>query len=204
VTLAPFDIIADYLRGTRGVMLDIYKRPEELLQAVEALVPVSLRWGKAALRPGAPPLVLIPLHKGADGWLSEAQFKTFYWPTLRRVILGLVEEGLVPFLAAEGCYASRLEIIRDLPPATTVWLFEATDMVRVKEALGGVACVAGNVPMALLSLGSPNEVKEHCRRLIQAVGRDGGYILDPGAGIDTARVENLRAMIEAAREAADY
>ena len=35
--------------------------------------------------PGAPPLVVLPLHKGAVGFMSFKQFEKFYWPTLERV-----------------------------------------------------------------------------------------------------------------------
>ena len=56
------------------------------------------------------PLIFMPLHKGADGFLSDEQFKTFYWPTLKKVIVGLIEGGCIPFPAAEGGYNTRLKV----------------------------------------------------------------------------------------------
>ena len=44
--------------------------------------------------------------------------------------------------------------------------------------------------------GGPEQVDEYCRRLIQGVGRDGGFMLDAGGLIDNAKVENLRAMCD--------
>ena len=32
---APFDTIGDTLRGTRGIMLDMYRQPDKLLEALE-------------------------------------------------------------------------------------------------------------------------------------------------------------------------
>ena len=64
---------------------------------------------------GECPVAGFALHRGADGWMSDEQFKTFYWPTLRRVSLALIEEGFMVRMFAEGGYESRLEIIRDLP-----------------------------------------------------------------------------------------
>jgi uroporphyrinogen-III decarboxylase len=162
---------------------------------------------KAVVRKAAPlvpPLVFIPLHKGADGFMSEEQFRTFYWPSLRRMCLGLIEQGLVPYLFAEGAYGSRLEIIRDLPPGRTVWHFDQTDMVRAKEALGGIACIQGNVPLSLLQLGEAEEVTAYCRRLIADVAGAGGFVLDIGAGADTGKEENFLAMVRAAREPGVY
>jgi hypothetical protein len=35
-TKAPFDVLGDTLRGTKGIMLDIYRRPEKMLAAMDA------------------------------------------------------------------------------------------------------------------------------------------------------------------------
>ncbi len=201
---APFDIIGDTLRGTHGIMLDMYRQPEKLLQALEVLTPLAIRMGVSSARAAGNPLVFMPLHKGADGFMSDQQFRTFYWPTLRKVIMGLIEEGLVPFLFAEGGYNTRLEVICDLPKGKTVWLFDNTDMAKAKEILGDTACIAGNVPISLLTLGTVQEVKDYCKQLIKTAGKDGGFILCNGAVIDDVPPENLRALIESAKEYGIY
>ncbi len=150
------------------------------------------------------PFVFIPLHKGADGFMSQEQYETFYWPTLKKVILGLIDEGLVPFIFAEGAYDTRLEIVQDIPKGRTIWQFDYTDMARAKEVLGKTACIAGNVPISLLSTGTPDEVKDYCKKLIDVAGKDGGFILASGAVIDTANPENVRTMIEFTREYGVY
>lgn len=200
VAKAPFDTLGDTLRGTRGIMLDMYRQPDKLLEAMERLIPLMINMGVEGARASGNPLVFIPLHKGSDGFMSDAQYKRFYWPTLRKVILGLIEEGLVPFIFAEGIYNSRLEIIADLPRGKTVWLFDYTDMARAKEILGDIACIAGNVPITLLNTGTPEEVKDYCKKLIDAAGKGGGFILTSGAVIDKAKPENVRAMIEFTKE----
>lgn len=204
VSKAPFDIIGDTLRGTHGIMLDMYRQPEKLLQALEVLTPLAIRMGVSSAKAAGNPLVFMPLHKGADGFLSDQQFRTFYWETLRKVIMGLIEEGLVPFLFAEGGYNTRLEVIRDLPKGKTVWLFDNTDMARAKEILGDTACIAGNVPISLLTLGSPQEVKDYCKQLIDVAGKGGGFILCNGAAIDDIPPENLHALIKSALEYGIY
>ena len=108
---APFDIIGDSLRGTRGIIMDMYRCPDELIQAMEALVPIQIRIGLETARMGSFPSVAFALHKGADGFMSDEQFRTFYWPTLREIALGLIEEGLIPRMGAQGGYNSRLEVI---------------------------------------------------------------------------------------------
>jgi uroporphyrinogen-III decarboxylase len=146
----------------------------------------------------------MPLHKGADGFMSDRHFRTFYWPTLRKVVVGLINEGLVPLLFAEGGYNSRLEAISDLPRGKTVWWFEATDMARAKETVGKVSCIAGNVPLSLLLAGTPAEVEDYCRDLIRKAGRDGGFILTTAAGMTGSKPANVKAMIECTKEAGVY
>jgi hypothetical protein len=201
---APFDVLGDTLRGTRGIMLDMYRQQEKLIEAVERITPLMIKLGVSSARSAATPLVLIPLHKGADGFMSDEQYKTFYWPTLRRLILGLVDQGLVPLLFAEGSYNTRLEIIRDLSKGKVVWRFDRTDMARAKEILGDRACIYGNVSTAILSTGTTDDVKAYCKQLIDVAGKGGGFILSTGASIDTAKPENVRAMIEFTKECSIY
>ena len=203
-TKAPFDTIGDTLRGTKGIMLDMYRQPDKLLQAMDALTPLMIKMGVGAALMNGKPLIFMPLHKGADGFLSDEQFKTFYWPTLRKVMMGLIEAGCVPLPAAEGGYNSRLEVIKDLPKGKTLWMFDQTDMARAKKILGDTSCMLGNVPLDLLSVGTPQQVKEYVKKLVQTAGKGGGFILGNGAFFDNIKAENLKAMMEAGREYGAY
>jgi uroporphyrinogen-III decarboxylase len=148
--------------------------------------------------------VLFPLHKGADGWMSEKQFDTFYWPTLKKVMDALIEEGIICMLFAEGSYNTRLEKATDFPKGSVVWWFDQSDMVGAKKILGNKFCIEGNVPSSLIVTGSPKDVKERCRRLIEECGKGGGYILGAGCIADDPKLENLQAMMEAIREYGVY
>ncbi len=203
-TKAPFDILGDSLRGTKQVAMDLYRHPDKVLAACERLTQVALDF--VFKRPGefATPVIFMPLHKGADGFMSDKQFQTYYWPSLRAVLLGLIEEGFIPFLFAEGRYNSRLEAIMDLPKGSTVWLFDQTDMARAKQTIGTVACIQGNVPLSLLYAGTPEATAEYTRSLIDTAGKGGGYVLDVGAVADLGKEENLRAMIQTAEDYGRY
>jgi uroporphyrinogen-III decarboxylase len=150
------------------------------------------------------PRIFMPIHKGIDGFMSEEQFKKFFWPTLRDLIAALVSRGLTPCILWEGNCTSRLEIIKDIPPGKVMYGFEATDIFKAKQVIGGIACIRGNVPMSLLATGTPDDVKTYCKKLIDIVGNDGGYIMDSGAGFDDAKPENVRAMFEFTKEYGVY
>ena len=201
---APFDILADTLRGTKGILLDIYRQPDKVLQAMEKIVRMNIDVGLEGANMSGRPVVFFALHKGDDTFMSSKQYEKFYWPTFRKVILGLIEQGVVPLLFAEGKYDNRLEIIKDLPRGKVIWYFDRTDIFRAKKILGDTACLSGNVPASLLITGTPREVKEYCRKLIEVCGEGGGFILTGGASIDKGDPNNLHAMTEAVREYGGY
>lgn len=203
-TKAPFDVIGDSLRGTTGVMLDIFRHPDELKEACERLTPMMVKSGVAGCRANNHIMPFIPLHKGADGFMSDEMFRTFYWPTLRKVIIGLINEGMVPLLFAEGTYNDRLDVISDIPKGKAVWWFDRTDMKRAKETVGQVACLAGNMPLDLLCTGTPNQVESYCKDLIEVAAPGGGFIFSSGAGMQGSKPENVKAMIASVREYGVY
>ena len=204
IAVAPFDVIGDFLRGTRGVMLDMYRRPDKLIKATEKILPMQLQGGVFIAKRSGNPRVFIPLHKGADGFMSLEQFKTFYWPTLKKLITGLIDEGLTPWLLIEADYTSRLETIRDIPKGKAIYHFELTDIFQAKEVLGDVACIRGGVPNSLLCIGTTQEVRDYCKKLIDGLGKGGGFIMDATAVIDEAKPENVKAMVDFTKEYGVY
>ncbi len=201
---APFDTIGDTLRGTRGVFSDMYRQPDKLLEAIDLITSLTIGSTISAVNSSGGIMVLFPLHKGADGFMSNKQFETFYWPSLKKIILALIDEGIMPMLFAEGSYLTRLETVNEFPKGTVAWRFDQTDMAIVKKVLGDKCCVSGNVPTSLLSAGTPQQVKEYCRNLIEVCAPGGGYILASGAQPDNAHPDNLHAMMEAAKEYGVY
>jgi uroporphyrinogen-III decarboxylase len=201
---APYDLMGDMMRGTKGVMTDMYRRPDKLIEAMERIAPIIIDEAIGMANASGNPVILMPLHKGTGGFMSNEQFETFYWPTFKEVMMGLIDEGLVPLPFAEGDYTPRLEIIKDMPRGKVIWYFETMDMPKAKEVLGDNACIAGNLPVSVLCTGTPQEVKEGCRQLIEICAPGGGYILTASASMNQGNTENLRAMMEAAKEYGVY
>jgi len=203
-TQAPFDTLGDFFRGTKGIMLDMYRRPDTLMKACEKLLPFMFEIAMNATKISGNPRVFIPIHKGLDTFMSIEQFKKFYWPTLRELMVALINEGLNPCPLWEGDCTSRLEVIKDIPPGKACYAFEATDMVKAKEVLRDIVCIRGNIPLSLLAIKTPDEVRAYCKNLIDTVGKDGGYIMDASTGLDDAKPENVRAMFEFTTEYGVY
>jgi hypothetical protein len=205
VMLAPFDTIADMLRGTHGSVMDMYRQPEKLLECLEYLADQSIKSAAGMVNMAKSPIIFVPMHKGDDSFMSVKQFEKFYWPTFRKLLLGCVNEGCVPMMVIDGSYnEQRLKIISELPRSSVVWTMEKTDMFKAKDILGNSACISGNVTAAQLYTQKPQAIKEYCRKLIEYCGKGGGYILSLGSGIDKCDPANLHAIIEAAEEYGYY
>ena len=204
LAIAPFDVIADFLRGSKGVILDMYRCPEKLLDAIDRVTGLTIKRILSTLNATGGFAVTFPLHKGDDTFMSRKQFEKFYWPSLKKVMDTLIEEGILIRLAAEGRYNQRLEYIKDFPKGWVTWHFDQTDMANAKRIVGDTCCISGNVPASIVITATPKEVKECCRKLIETCAPGGGYILAGGASATEAKAENLRALMEAAKEYGVY
>ena len=204
---APFDIVSDYLRGMAGTMVDLYRHPDELMQACEMMLERSIQTGMRALqsRLGNPKRVMAALHRGSDGFLNLKHFETYYWDHLKQVILAVTDQDMVFIPFYEGNWEQRLEYMLDLPKGKTMARFAFTDLKQAKEVLGGHTCIMGGVPHSLLQTGTTNDVDKFCKELIETVGKGGGFCLSTSTGItNDAKPENVRAMAEAVKKYGSY
>lgn len=204
ITLAPFDVISDALRGMRGTMLDMYRQPANLLKLIDYLTPNQIDGAIALTKLTGNPGVFIPLHRGADGFMSLKQFETFYWPSLKKLILTLLDNGLTPCPFFEGDYTMRLKYLAGLPKGKILGLFDATDIYKAKEALGDVMCISGMMPLSLLQVGTPDSVREYAKKLIDVVGKGGGFVMGPRSIMDEANPELVRVWVEFTKEYGRY
>jgi hypothetical protein len=204
---APFDIISDYLRGMAGTMLDLYRHPDELLQACDMLLERAIATGQRTLESklGNPKRVFSALHRGSDGFLNLKHFEKYYWSYLKKVIFSVTDADMVFIAFYEGNWEQRLEYMLELPKGRTIARFAFTDLKKAKDVLKGHTAIMGGVPHSLLQMGTPNDVDKFCRELIETIGKDGGFMLSPSTGItNEAKPENVRAMVEAVKKYGNY
>ncbi len=209
VTQAPFDIISEFLRGMRGSMLDMYRRPEDLLKLLDLIIEPSIKI-TADIAQFFPKqkVVMIPLHRGAEGFMNFDQFETFYWPSLTQVMESLIENGLIPMPFFEGKYSDRFEYLTDFAKkhkGKLIYWFDQSDIIKGKEMFGDYACIRGNVPATLLITGTTRQVEDYVKECIEGCMEGGGYIVDGGLGIpNEAKPENVKAMCEAVYKYGSY
>ena len=74
------------------------------------------------------------------------------------------------------------------------------DMKIVKESVGKYQCITGGFNEHILQTGTPEQVKDEVKRILDICAPDGGYIFAVDRTLDyMARPENVEAMCDAVR-----
>ena len=202
---APLDFIADKLRGYVGLVDDLFQRPQLVQAACEALMPHLTQFALATADPNKNVPIGFWMHRGCVPFITPKQFESIAWPTLKPIVQELWAHGHQTLFYAEGNWDRHLASFAELPDRSIVYHVDQGDVLRVHQALGDKFCLSGGIPNYLLAFGSAEEVRRHCRQVIDGVARDGGYIMDASAIVQNdAKVENIRALTEATLEYGVY
>lgn len=184
----------------------IYNK-DKLEEAVNKMIPIGIDMEVQGLKNSGNLFCWIWLHKGIDSFMSEDQFRNFYWIPFKKMIEGLVKNGVIPMIYGEGSLNTRLEFFTEVPMGKCLFHFENADlkdMAKAKDLLRDVACISGNIPNLLFKTGSPEDIKDYTKKLIDICGKGGGYIMDTSALLDEGKVENVRAWFDFTREYGKY
>jgi len=202
---APCDILADKLRGFRQLSADMYRRPEKVVAACEALMPHMKYNALAGADPDKNVPITVWLHRGCAPFMSYQAYEKFYWPTLKQIIEEIWAEGHQVLFYAEGDWDPNLKYTAQLPDRSIVYHVDRGDIFEVHKQVGHKFCLSGGIPNDLLTFGTTDQVRDRCKAVIDGVAKDGGYVMDAGAIIQQdAKVENVRAMTDFTLEYGSY
>ena len=200
--VSPYDFIADYLRGARGMMTDLFRKKDQLMALLdrsrEWLTRIAIDNAKMA----GHPIVMIPIHWAPDAFMSDKVFREVYWPPFRQMLCDMIDAGLIPMPLWEADCSKRLEIIKDVPRGKCIYWFERTPLTLANEVLEGQVALRGNLSPSMMTTGTPDDVDAAVKNLVDNVWNKGGrLLLDCAFGIpDETPVPNVRAMFDAARK----
>ncbi len=210
---APLDLIGDFLRDIKNIVLDLFRVPEKVKDAVEAVKPLIIK----AAEISAPPVEVrkqlfgtdvvecfYPLH--LNEYLNPKLYSEFYWPSLNDIFHKVAEMGQVNFVLFEGKHDAHLETLLEAPKKKVVGVFEKTDPRKVREVLGDHVILVSGPPNSLLIGGTPQKVEEYMKSLLEDC-KEGGMMIWPGVdgGISRdAKPENVKAMVDAVKKYGKY
>ncbi len=201
---APFDTVSSFFRGMKGSMLDMFRRPEQLLRLCDKVL--ALRIQAAAPAEPAPggwlKRVAMPLWRGDKFFMSDAQFRKFYWPGLKQALQATIDLGFMPMPIFEDTFGDRLECLLELPQGKVVAVVDHTDAVRAKEILGGHTCIIATLP-ASIKYASLREAAEIAKNQIRACRKGGGYMLNLSFPA-RASLEDLKGLMSELKDYGKY
>ena len=199
---APFDTLSSNYRGMKGSMLDMYRQPDKLLKACDMLLDKRIAAAVKATPENRGKRVGMPLWRGDKKFMSDEQFKKFYWPGLKRALQAVIDLGYVPIPFFEAEFGDRLECLLELPKGKIIASVEDVDTVKARQILKGHTCVLARGPFAL-KVATPNQVAQFYNDLFDKQGKGGGIIFNirlPDQGSN----EDIANMIAAIRKHCRY
>ncbi|MHB0979389.1 MAG: uroporphyrinogen decarboxylase family protein [Thermoleophilia bacterium] len=185
-------------RSMRAFMLDLYRRPDKVEAAMQATMPFIKETARQVIRGLGITGCWLGGWRSASEFLSPKLWERFVLPYYKELAEVVIEEGITPVFHFDSNWTRDLSYFLDFPKGKCIFSTDSmTDIYKAKEVLGGHMCIMGDVPPSLLTLGTPEKVKEYSTRLVNDLGPT-GFILAQGCCIPPdAKPDNVRAMIEA-------
>jgi hypothetical protein len=200
ITASPLHIIST-ARTLMEVTKDIYYHPDKLRAVFDAMLDDLIADAIEAAEISGEPGVMLVMERGSNFYYSLDIYERFEYPDMKKMVDAFHDAGLITVTHLDTDYTNNLSYFKDLPAKSVVVELDSTsDIFKAKEILGGHCCIAGDVPAALTSLGTPKEVEDYCKKLIDVVAKDGGLILSTGCTLPAdCKFENLKAMVDTAK-----
>ncbi len=133
------------------------------------------------------------LIMGRERWCE------FIEPRIRQMYRAVKDRGRYVVIHSCGCVNELFpELIADGLDVFNPFQPEVIDVFEAKRKYGEQLCFFGGIStQRILPYATPDETREHVKRLIDGVGKDGGLFAAPAHAIPPdAKVENMAAMIE--------
>ena len=203
---APMDILTDELRSFSGMLVDLRRRREKVIEAVEAFSPINYwdclpedlehisRYGAGSNS----------LHMAT--FMRPKDFQEIYWPAYKRQVESLASEGIRCLAFLEEDWTNLLDYVYELPVGTEVML-EKADPKLAKEKLGKKHILCGGFPIEYLSQLTKEEAADKAKEFIDIMAPGGNYIFSLNKGILCAadcNLDNFEAVIETVLERGVY
>jgi uroporphyrinogen decarboxylase len=190
------------MRGAEHLFRDCVLYTNDVKAALETITEVLAEYVDALCGTGVLAVTLDTLFASHNG-LSRELWEDIEGPFVREVSKAIHARGCLVGVhnCGDGIYFDSQ--IRFMEPEIISYAHlpeDCRDNRELKRRYGGQVVLMGSVDTALLARGTPYEVMEQCRRLMDDLADGGGFILAPGCEYPpNIPLENAWAMVRAAR-----
>lgn len=197
-TAPPFDRLSN-ARGMANLVKDMYRVPDKVEAVIKIMTEEMKETIKTTIAQTKPFAYFIGATRSAPEYMSKKMWERFCFPNIKEIVETVVDAGSYPLLHWDNNWDRSLEYLKELPKGKCILATDSnTGLFKAKEVLGDHMCLMGDLPAAILTLGTPEEVYNYSCKLVKNLGPK-GFILAVGCCVPlNAKVENIKAMISAA------
>ncbi len=193
-----FDVLSS-LRGMTNLTKDLFRIPEKVEAVLDIITTELISGIKTQIKQTRPFAVFTGATRCATEYMSAKMWERFCFPFLKRQVEAVVDSGAYALLHWDNNWTRAIDYLQEFPQGKCILSSDSnTDLYKGKKVLGGHMCVMGDVPAAMLTLGTEDEVYQYSSKLVSDLGPD-GFILAVGCCTPlNAKPENVKAMIASA------
>lgn len=200
---------AQLMRGVEKFLIDLTLNPDFACRMMDRIMDFVTEDARLTLEAGESKFTFVEYNDDIATQrgllISPAMWRKYVKPRMKAFCDMVHSHGVkVKYHSCGSIYAvipDLIEIGVDILNPIQV-LARDMDPFRLKKEFGSQLCLHGGVDIQqLLPRASKQEVSDMVKRLIDEVGRNGGYILAGSHTIQNdAKIENIVAMVETAKK----
>jgi uroporphyrinogen-III decarboxylase len=193
-------------RSMIAFALDIHRRPDKVQAVMDAMVDDLIKNTIEVTKLTGVPGAMLVLERGGCFYFPLKVFERFEFKYIKKMSEAFAAEGILTVMHLDQDWTLNLPYFLDLPKKMCVCELDSkTDIFKAKEVLGKHMCIAGDVPPGLQSIGTPQEMEDYCKQLIDVVGKDTGLILSSGCTVAAdCQYNNFKTMTDTAKNYYPY
>ena len=201
VVSSPLSVLA-MMRGAEQVFKDCVLYPDEVRAAAETITAVLIDYINALCDTGL--IIVAPdMLFASESGLGKELWEKIEGP-FGRELAGVIHRRNC-MVAIHNCgdqpyFDSMIKFMQPEAVSFACLAEGCKDRKEMKKRYGDQTVLIGDVETSLLFSGSPRQVMEQCRRVIEDYAPGGGFILGPGCEYPpNANLLNAILMVQAAR-----
>lgn len=201
--MIPFEQLCG-MRSLSQFYMDCYKIPDKLKEVSDFIFAETAAVKAKDLEAVKDDSSVIGYWVGgwrtASAMLNPKIWEILVWPYMKASAQQLLDYGKVPLFHLDQDWNRDIERFGEMPAGKIVLNTDSmTDLPSTRKKLPGYALM-GDVPPTLLTTGTPDDVSDYVKKLIDEVGPEGLFVC-PGCDCPVgAKYENIVAMIKTTNE----
>lgn len=198
---APIYDSLSQIRSMEEFAIDLYTDPDPIMDIIQTHQPEETEKTIGMLKSFGGTRVALYAMRSCAPFISPAGFEEYIWPTLKQMIETYYAAGIRVVMHADASWLPMLPYFKELPKASVHFEFDGdTNMFDAYEIIGGWHSMRGDVPAAMFTFGTPEQVSEYCEKIITGLCVKGGVMLGSGCEVPlNAKPECVIAMMKSVK-----